>query len=935
MLSDKFKYITAVFILLLASGCSLKKNTAFTRQYRAFTTRYNVYFNGKEAYKEALAEMEKSYQDNYAEQIFIHPVSSKANEENPAETPAFDRSIEKSQKAIRLRSVSKRPVKNPRKMDDPAYKEFLKRSEFNPFLHNAWLLMGKSQFYKGDFLAANATFLYITRQFKWLPETVTESQIWMARCYAEMGWLYEAENVLSKIDPQSVPKPLQGWYATTYAAYLLKKGDNKEAIPYLERALKDQDNKAQKVRMKFLLGQLYASADNPVKAYKLYGDVIGMNPNYRTLFNASIKQTEVMPGNDLAKVEKKLTRMARDPRNKEYLDQVFYAQGNLHLQRSDSLKAIDAYQKAVDQSTRSGMEKAIAAIRLGDLTFAREDYIHAQPAYAAAVSILPKKHKEYSRVSRLSEVLDNLMVHAETVHMQDSLLALVALPEAERMAAIQKIIDEIIRKEKEDAAAARREEYQANLDNREQPENPFGNNTMTPQGNMALNGGGDNSWYFYNKTTVNSGKSEFQRRWGSRKPEDNWRRRNKTQVMEDPFANSNSEEALAQEETEEGTETAEMTEEELKDAANPKKPEYYLQQLPFTPEAQANAHDLIQEGLFNMGIIINQQLENLPLSIKTFEDLDRRYPECAHKLDIYYEIYLMYMRLNDIASATVYKEKILSTFPSSGYAVALSDPDYIDNLRDMDKKQGELYEETYLRYLEGNLAAVHSNYEFVREKWPLAKLMPKFLFLHALSYVAENNALAFRESLEQLTALYGTSDVAPMADMMIRGLKDGRALASGAPARGMIWKTRLKGGTFEADTTAVPFQINQDAPHLLVLAFQTDSVNVNELLFNIAKYNFSNYLVKDFDLEVITFNELSMLVIKGFNNFDELSSYRVAMELPWGMDIPAGITPVMISDSNFRLLLEGRSFADYFEFMEAGTVAAVESAESVETVESE
>ena len=903
---------------LFVSGCSLKKNTVATRQWRAFTTRYNIYFNGSEAYKEALANFEKSYEDDYSERIFLHPVSSLADK-GVSGNAGFDRAIEKSQKAIKLRSIAKRPAKNPRKANDPDYKAFLKRSEFNPFLHNAWLMMGKSQFYKGDFLAANATFLYITRHFGWLPETVTESQLWMARCYTELGWLYEAENMLSKVDATQIPKSQKMWYSTVMAGYLIKKGAMKEAIPHLAVAIDGEKNKPQKARMKFLLGQLYAENGDPVKAYKCYGDVMGMNPSYRTHFNASIRQTEVMPASNSKKIEKKLNRMQRDPRNKEYLDQIFYAKGNLYLSQKDTLKAIGAYQKAVAESTRNGMEKAVAAIRLGDLTFAREEYLKAQPAYAAAISILNEKHKDYDRVSHLSQVLDNLSTHAETVHLQDSLLTLAAMPEAERMAAVQKIIDQLIEQEKKEEEAARREEYENNKGNYNQPE------MNAPPTTPTLNTG-DNSWYFFNTMSVNAGKTEFQRKWGARKPEDNWRRRDKSHVFaEEENAPTENETADQKGEQGNGSDPAEeaiLTEEVASAdslAEDPKNPAYYLRQIPMTEEEQANSHQLIQEGMYNMGLIFNQQLENLPLAIKTLLDMDARYPENEHKLDIYYEVYLMYMRLHDEASAEIYKRKILASFPESPYAVALNDPEYIRNLREMDQKQNELYEQTYTAYLAGDTEQVHTNYAFVLKKWPLCKLMPNFLFLHALSFVGENNEKEFKENLEKLTALYGESQMAPLAGQMVKGVAEGRQLAlNGQPARGMLWKTRLAAGrdSLATDSLAPVFELNQEMPHLLVLAFQTDSVQTNKLLFDIAKYNFTNFLVKDFDLETITFNELSMLVIKGFDNFEELSEYRLKMTLPWGLTLPAQVTPVMISEANFRLLLEGRTFDDYFSFME-------------------
>lgn len=912
--------LLVALVCLLSGSCSLKKNTAATRQWRAFTTRYNIYFNGNEAYKEALANFEKEYKDDYSDRIYMHPVSSLADKEDGGNA-GFDRAIEKSQKAIKLRSMAKRPTKNPRKANDPDYKAFLKRTEFNPFLHNAWLMMGRSQFYKGDFLASNATFLYITRHFGWLPETVTESQLWMARCYTEMGWLYEAENVLSKIEPAQITKELKPLHSTTMASYLIKKGEMKEAIPHIEVAVKNEKNKAQKARMQFLLAQLHTENGDPTKAYAYYGEVMKLNPSYHTYFNASIGQTEVMPTRDTRKIEKKLNRMMRDPRNKEYIDRICYAKGNLYMNMNDTVKAIAAYQEAVDKSTRNGMEKAVAAIRLGDLTFAREEYLKAQPAYAAAVSIINEKHKDYPRIHHLSGVLDNLSTHAETVHLQDSLLTLVAMPEQERNAAIQKIIDRIIEEEKKAEEQRLREQHELNRDNFVQPDMGMEMPTA-PRINT-----GDNSWYFYNQATVNAGKTEFQRRWGARKPEDNWRRRDKSQVFSESELAENSGDTTQDSMPEESVNTPLQADATLgfpdMDDANsedPKNPAYYLKQLPFSAEAQANAHELIREGLFNMGVIFNQQLSNLPLAIKTLVNLENRYPKTDRSLDIFYEVYLMYMRLNDEANAEIYKQKILNQFPTSPYATALRDPNYIRNLREMEQKQNELYEQTYAAYLDGNSAEVHKNYQFVVDKWPLSKLMPNFLFLHALSFVSENNEVAFKQNLEKLTALYGESQMAPLAGEMIKGISQGRRIdAEGGTAQGMIWKTRLITGDDEMmaiDSLAPAFELKQDVPHLLVLAFPTDSVSVNQLLFDVARYNFTNFLVKDFDLETITFNELSMLIVKGFDTFEELGEYRLRMTLPQGLKLPDNVTPVMISDANFRLLLEGRSFDDYFSFIE-------------------
>lgn len=106
--------IWAVLFVALAaamalSSCSPKKNTAATRKYQEFITRYNIHYNGDTHYKETLAEMESTYEDDYSLPLVIHPAAARANEKAPQPSGNFDRSIEKAQKAIQLRSIKKKP----------------------------------------------------------------------------------------------------------------------------------------------------------------------------------------------------------------------------------------------------------------------------------------------------------------------------------------------------------------------------------------------------------------------------------------------------------------------------------------------------------------------------------------------------------------------------------------------------------------------------------------------------------------------------------------------------------------------------------------------------------------------------------------------------------------------------------------------------------
>ncbi len=901
--------LTALLTIGLLASCSNNKNTGWSRFYHGFTTRYNVYFNGHENYKEQLKLQQEKYEDNFTDLLYINPAEAFANPKDPQPQGSFDRTIEKCEKAIQMHSIKSKPKRNQNKRNDPEYKAFLKREEYNPFIHNAWMLMGKAQYHKGDFLSAAATFMYVSQHFTWLPEVVAEARLWQARSYIALEWTYEAEDVLYKANNDSLPPSLQGEFASVNADYLIHNREYRKAIPFLETAIKTEPSRSQKARMTFLLGQLYTLDKQPKEAYTAFQKVINMNPPYRTQFNARIKMSEVYTGKDVEKEVTSLQRMARKDVNKDYQDQIYYAIGNLYLSRQDTLKAIENYNTAVAKSTRNGIEKAVCQVTLGNLLYGRHEYVDAQPCYSEALPLLKEDFPDYKLLTKRSEVLDKLVVFAQNVELQDSLQTLAAMSEEERNAAIQKIIDDLIEQEKKEAEELAREEY---LAEHEGAGELLGGNANAPTTNM-LNS--DGSWYFYNQTLMNAGKSEFQKKWGSRKLEDDWRRRNKSGFSSSDFGTDLADgETTDGEQPEDVEETTPEDSVALANANDPHKIEFYLKQIPLTPEELTVSNEIVAEGLYNMGIILKNDLEDYQAASEIFDELEERFPENPYRLDTYYNRYLMHMRNNEPSDAETYRSKIRTTFPESEYAIAMADPHYLDKLRSMGAVQDSLYQQTYDAYLDNRNSIVHANYEYMQQHYPLSDIMHKFMFVDAMAYIGDKQYDKFKEGVQELLSKYPQADVSEYAGNILKGIAQGRTVAGGN-VRGMIWQTRLGNDStaMENDST-VTFTLNNNDPQLFLLVYATDSVSSNQLLFNVAKFNFTNFLVKDFDLDVMTFNEITILAVKGFNNFEELVHYRKIMSDDSEFVIPAGARPVMISTPNFELLLKGRTFEEYFNF---------------------
>lgn len=911
-------FFTVIILITALFSCSPKKNNAATRKYQAFITRYNIYYNGDTHYKETLKEMENKYEDDYSQLLFMHPTEARNNTKAPQPNGNFDRSIEKAQKAIQLRSITKRPKKKSGKKD-AKYKEWLKREEYNPFLHNAWLMMGRSQFFNGDFLGAASTFFYTSKHFWWLPETVIEARLWQARSYCALEWLYETENIIIKIKENELTNDThRELYNNIFANYYIKLNDYDKAIPYLQKAIKYADG-SQKIRLNFLLGQLYTRIGKKQEAYDAFKKAGGASSaTYRTKFNARIKQSEVFSGNDIESEVKALKRMTRYDRNKDYLDQVYYAIGNLYLSRNDTLNAIENYELANEKSTRNGIDKAINQVTLGDLYYIRHNYDKAQPCYSEAVPQLPETYPNYDQIKRRSDVLDELAVYSQNVTLQDSLLRLSEMTPEQLDKVIEKIIEELKKKEEEEAENAKREEYLAQQ--KAQGSNLQNTGSSAPK-TFTLNT--DDSWYFYNTATKNAGKTEFQKTWGSRKLEDDWRRRNKASFDASEFE-SDGDDSDDDESTDsvvsdkDGKELSKEEQEKLKRAEDPHYPEYYLKQIPRTDEEKNTSHEIIQEGLYNMGVILKDKMEDFNASRSEFGRLLSKYPDNIYRLDTYYNMYIMAVRENNITEANRYKDLILEQFPESGYGIAMRDPDYLNNLKMMNTQQETLYATAYDAYLNNRNKEVHETYEYMTQKFPLSRIMPKFMFLHALAYVTEKDSEKFNSTLKELLEKYPETDITPIASSYLKQMAQGRKLeATSSNLRGMLWDTKLGSDSISSANAskAAEFTINENEPHYLVLLFPVDVISANQLLYEVARHNFTAFTIKSFDLELMNFGNLGLVIIKGCNNLEELKQYRKIMNESASFKMPIQVRPVEISESNFKILInEGRSFEEYFTF---------------------
>ena len=905
--------IAVVALVALLASCSTEKNTSRSRWWHSFNARYNTYYNGSVAYIDASLEKENGNKDNFTEMIPMYTVGNKKSRELGKAN--YDKAIEKCEKAIKLHSITKRPewTKSRRKTERDI--EWLSRKEYNPFLWKAWMLMGRSQFYQGAFDEAASTFSYMCRLYATQPAIYGRARAWLAKSYIEQDWLYDAEDVIRNMQRDSIHWRAQKEWDFTYADYYIHTGDYDKAIPYLKKSIDHEMRKKQKARLCFLLGQLYAATGKNAEAYKAFKSVVRKNPPYELEFNARIAMTEVMGASQAKKMVGKLKRMAASDKNKDYLDQVYYAIGNIYLAQKDTMNAISNYEKGNKKATRSGIEKGVLLLKLGDLYWQQEKFSDAQRCYGEAIGLLDKDRKDYEQLSARSKVLDELVPYTDAIHLQDSLQALAKMSEKDRNAAIDRVIAELKRQEKEQ----KRLEDEKNAQQTMQRNGAMGNRNNTNRNNHAQtqqNNRQNAVWYFYNAMAVQQGKQAFEKLWGKRENTDNWQRVNKTVVGN---LNGDADIELTEEQKDSiaKAELAQDSLEQLKDSAqnDPHKREYYLAQIPFTEDQVATSNLAIMDGLYNSGVIFKDKLDNLDLSKKQFTRLETQYPDFEQKADMYYHLFLLYSRLGQHDVAAGYVEKLKAEYPENQWTILLTDPYFKENAQFGVHIEDSLYAATYDAFKADRLSEAKANAQISATRFPLGENRDKFLFIGGLAKLNDGDSKGCVDDMKAVVEKFPQSKLAEMAGMIVNGVNAGKPLHGARFDLGDVWTRRTAVLADSDSINAKTFDAERNTEFVFMLAYVPDSVDENKLLYQMAKVNFTHYVVRNFDLAIEDANGLHRMVVRGFRNYDEALQYARGLSEQAGLQqLLSGCKAIVISDKNLPLLGTNFSYADYQDF---------------------
>ena len=695
-----------VLILLVATGCSRKKDKFINRSWHSLNTKYNILYNGGIALETGKTAINSTFVDNYWNILPVERLQPKDDIilGGKVQDPNFGRAEEKAVKAIQVHGMN------------------IKGKEKNPQIDESYILLGKARYFDNRFIPAQEAFNYILFKYP-ASSNINLAKIWRAKtnlrleneglAIKNLKELIES-NKLSNEDNVAASSALAQAYITTKAL--------DSAIIQLQRASQLTKDNHELGRLRFIEGQLYSSLGIKDSANLAFDQVIALNRKTPRIYMISaylekIKNFDFENDNKLI-LETLLESLELNRENRPFLDKIYHQIANYQIKNNKDSLAIAYYNKSLRTDSKDAHLTALNYRILADLNFDYSEYSLAGSYYDSTLLSLQDNSRLFRAIKRKRDNLEDVIYYEAVAHETDSVLRLVQLSQSEKEAYFQTYIE--------------------NLKLEEEAVEKSDVTTMKSYFVPSLNkvGKKDKTFYFYNPTTVAFGKNEFVRIWGARALEANWRWSNKTVRNEEVVEN-------------------ELEEAEIEADKSRFTIAYYLAQIPSEESALDSISKERNFAYYQLGLIYKDKFKEYTLSQNKLEKLLKQFPEKRLVLPTKYNLYKVYSLLGLSQLKATLKKDIIENHPDSRYAAILLNPELA--LLNNENSPQSLYNNLYTQFELGNYQEVIDGCDLQITRLDGDEIVPKLELLKATSRARLYGFEAYKEGLNFVALNYPSS----------------------------------------------------------------------------------------------------------------------------------------------------------------------------------
>lgn len=910
------KVILFISCIFVAYSSNAQKDNASGSSIQNLTARYNYIYNSKVILASHQQEIAESKTDNYDQllPLYIGP------------------EVDLSQANVSL---------NLKPMDDIIKKAqtiILDKSNSN-YVDDAYILLGKANFYNGNYFNAAEYLDYAAKTYRGNIYSFIEALNWRARSLMQLRRIKEANQTLDTLEyiiPEIKKQSNLADPLATLAQMCIYLKNDTAAISYLKDAIKVSNKNQDKVRWTYVLAQLYEKHQDYNNALINYRKVIKSNAPFEMYFNANLSRIKILAQQDPRKInkQKSLLSLLKDDKNFDYNDQIYFHIAEAYVAEADYPQAEKYFNLSIQKSTNNTYQKGLSYLRVADLNFKQlKNYLKAKAYYDSTVNTLPKSHSDYELIVKKNQNLEYLTNRYDVIAIEDTLQSIAKLPETSRAAKI--------------LAMSTLQEIQPSVSVAKNSSNHLnyfsGTNRNQPQ----------SSFYFSNPTAVSMGFSDFKKKWGNRKLENNWRQSIRTSALETTqdlidSAGSNSVSGVAA-----------NTIHQNKDILIKK----YTEDLPITPELLNKSNQKIIVAFYEIGSFYLQELNDPEEAEEVYKTLLNRFPKNDHLAAIYYSLFLIH-KTTDAAKSSTYKEKLLKEFSTSTYAKVILDPSFSIRQSELDAVVNKQYNELFEQYLKKNFNNIMRQVDISMQQHPSNYLSPQFAYLKAISIgrthhvdslmsafntittqfpedklitpLVRNHLIYINSNLEEfrkraIALIDFDPNEPPFSAQQVASINQVKQhipplqsapIASGTPTPitsvpvGNKSPDVLNPLTSQVKTDGLFTDANSTS-HYYVLHVADASLTLSSSRFGIGQFNRGNYADSNLKHQLKEFDNDQLIYIGNFTNFDEVKTYAsdISPQLKQIMKVPANIySGFIISKENFDKISSKQLLDRYLEF---------------------
>jgi tetratricopeptide (TPR) repeat protein len=681
------------------TSCNAQKESLSSREMQNLTAKFNILFNARTLVKESEQRIQESYLTSYDQPIsvFCEPDEKLGK----AESANLDKAILKANIVANEKSQSR-------------------------FVDDAYVLIGIANYLKADFYNSVEYFTYVYKGYPKEKDNRQAALIWRGRALMQLHRMAEAEASLDTALKylKTSKKMVAEAYASKAQWYIYAKA-YEPAIPLLNKAIKACTNKAQRIRLTFLLAQLELETGKKALASSHFTQVYKSNAAFDMAFNAHLNQLSIAEQNSSKKVDriKTLQTLLKDDKNSDNVDQIYFQIGRSYQDAGNAKQAELNYKQSVLKSKRNQTQKGLSYLALANLYFNQPDYVTAKNYYDSTLSVLPSSHPSFDAIRKKNSNLDLLTSQLIIIDTEDSLQALNKLPETEKRL---KIVAQLEQKAKQDAAKKQTAGspntgmYTTNNDN---------------TGNQI-----DAKFYFNNSAALSQGFADFKKRWGTRPLADDWRRSQTSSmvVMQTNNAIAASSSSLK------ATDGADAINEQVN---------VILFTLPNTPDKLAQSNLRIANAYYEIGNYYREVAQDTAAAIGTFEKLLVKFPNYENTAAVCYNLFRLYADLDSVKSAS-FKASILKNYPNSLYAKVILDPEFSQKQDEQVVALNRAYNQTFDEFAKKNYTNTLVCILELKAQFGENKLSPQLAYLKTIAEGHQEELAPFETSLKNIVSTY-------------------------------------------------------------------------------------------------------------------------------------------------------------------------------------